>query len=120
MESDSYDPRYLRGIEHFNECEFYESHEVWEDLWKECEGPMKSPLKGLIQVAVALHHLQSDNLRGATNLWTRAEQRLARDLVPIDGLNLTPWLSETKSWFKRALAIPSSALTPPRLPSSIC
>ena len=28
-----YPPRYLEGIEHFNVCDFYESHEVWEALW---------------------------------------------------------------------------------------
>ena len=28
-----YDARYLKGIEYFNECEFYEAHDVWEELW---------------------------------------------------------------------------------------
>ncbi len=37
----SYDPRYLEGIEHFNVCDFYESHEVWEDLWKDYSGPAR-------------------------------------------------------------------------------
>ena len=29
------EPRYLRGIDHFNQGEFFEAHEVWEDLWIE-------------------------------------------------------------------------------------
>ena len=34
----SHDPRYLKGIEYFNACEFFEAHEVWEELWAEIEG----------------------------------------------------------------------------------
>ena len=30
---DKYPALYLEGIEHFNVCDFYESHEVWEELW---------------------------------------------------------------------------------------
>ena len=32
--ADEYDPLYLQGIAYFNACEFFEAHEVWEDLWK--------------------------------------------------------------------------------------
>ena len=45
---------YQRGIRHFNEREFYDAHEVWEDVWRESSGLGKKFLQGLIQAAVAL------------------------------------------------------------------
>jgi len=33
-----HDPRYLEGIEHFNKCDFFEAHEVWEELWADTQG----------------------------------------------------------------------------------
>ncbi len=50
----AYPPLYLKGIECFNECDFYESHEVWEELWTEYRGPSRKFYQGLIQAAVAL------------------------------------------------------------------
>ena len=35
----SYDPRYLAGIVLFNRGDYFEAHEVWEDLWMETAGP---------------------------------------------------------------------------------
>ena len=49
-----YSPLYLQGIEHFNVCDFYESHEVWEELWANYQGPSRKFYQGLIQAAVAL------------------------------------------------------------------
>ena len=35
---DAYDPRYLEGIRLFNDCEFFEAHDVWEELWADYQG----------------------------------------------------------------------------------
>lgn len=69
-----YPPRYLEGIDHFNVCDFYESHEVWEALWADYQGPSRKFYQGLIQAAVALHHFGNGNIRGAKKLYhsTRA------------------------------------------------
>jgi uncharacterized protein len=71
-----YDPLYLEGIEHFNRREYFESHEVWESLWKKEAGPAKRFYKGLIQAAVALHHLNRGNLAGAKTLFARSRSYL--------------------------------------------
>jgi hypothetical protein len=62
------DPRYLKGIDHFNRGEFFDAHEVWEDVWREREGPDRSFLQGLIQMVTALHHFERGNLKGARAL----------------------------------------------------
>jgi uncharacterized protein len=69
MTEPTYDPRYLEGIRYFNECEFFEAHEVWEDLWADYQGPSRRFYQGLIQVAVCLHHFGNGNGRGAIKLY---------------------------------------------------
>lgn len=75
MNADSwdYDPRYLAGIVLFNRGDFFEAHEVWESLWLSAEvGEHRRFIQGLIQAAVALHHLETNNSRGAAKLFVTA------------------------------------------------
>lgn len=69
MTAAAHDPRYLEGIEHFNKCDFFEAHEVWEELWADTQGPPRRFYQGLIQVAVCLHHFGNGNIRGAKKLY---------------------------------------------------
>jgi uncharacterized protein len=69
MADSTHDPRYLEGIEHFNKCDFFEAHEVWEGLWADTSGPARRFYQGLIQVAVCLHHFGNGNIRGAKKLY---------------------------------------------------
>ncbi|MGE0760100.1 MAG: DUF309 domain-containing protein [Pirellulaceae bacterium] len=69
MDFEPYDSLYLQGIEHFNACDFYEAHEVWEELWQEYQGPSRKFYQGLIQTAVCLHHFGNGNTRGARKLY---------------------------------------------------
>ena len=69
MADSAYDPRFLEGIEHFNKCDFFEAHEVWEELWADTQGHERRFYQGLIQVAVCLHHFGNGNIRGAKKLY---------------------------------------------------
>ena len=64
----AYDPLYLEGIEKFNACDYFEAHEVWEELWTDYRGPSRKFYQALIQAAVALYHFGNGNLRGARKL----------------------------------------------------
>src|SRR4030095_15949945 len=55
----------IAGTERFNRGDYFEAHEEWEKTWYGREGEEGRFLKGLIQVAVSLHHLEEGNLRGA-------------------------------------------------------
>jgi uncharacterized protein len=72
-----YNPRYIKGIEHFNAREFYDAHEIWEDLWNEEQGEEKKFTQGLIQFATALHHFEAHNLKGAKLLYEAGMDLLA-------------------------------------------
>ena len=57
------DRRLMRGVAHFNAQEYFEAHEVWEELWLVAREPEKTFLQGLIQVAAAFHHHARENAR---------------------------------------------------------
>ena len=48
-----------------NDQQFFAAHEVLEGPWLEAEEPERNFLKGLIHVAVALHHYSRRNAHGA-------------------------------------------------------
>lgn len=53
----SLDARYVRGFELFSRGKYFESHEVWEELWRQNRDEMRDYYKALIQVGAAFHHL---------------------------------------------------------------
>jgi hypothetical protein len=57
----------------WNEGKFFEAHEVLEGVWVRRRD---KGLQGLIQVAVALYHIQRGNVRGARTMIDRATPRL--------------------------------------------
>jgi predicted metal-dependent hydrolase len=52
----------------FNHHLFFEMHEVLEAQWRVEHDPARLFLQGLIQIAVAFHHLERRNFRGAVSL----------------------------------------------------
>ena len=60
---------YYDGIQLFNEREFFEAHEVWEDIWHMAYGTKYEFYQGLIQCAVALEHYARSNPRGVVSLY---------------------------------------------------
>jgi predicted metal-dependent hydrolase len=90
----SYDPRYLEGIEHFNKCDFFEAHEVWEELWADYQGPSRKFYQGLIQVAVCLHHFGNGNIRGSKKLYFGSRGYLEPYLPKHEGIDLEKLLSQ--------------------------
>jgi hypothetical protein len=52
----------------FNEGLFFEVHEILEAVWLKQGEQTRPLLQGLIQIAVAFHHLENRNLKGALSL----------------------------------------------------
>lgn len=87
-EAGQYDPRYLEGIAFFNDCEFFEAHDIWEELWADYQGPSRRFYQGLIQVAVCLHHFGNGNTRGARKLYHTSRAYLEEYRPLHQGLNV--------------------------------
>jgi predicted metal-dependent hydrolase len=64
------------GLRHYNAADFFAAHEDWESVWLHAPQPEKTFLQALIQVTVALHHMQRDNRLGCTRLLTAALTKL--------------------------------------------
>lgn len=102
--ADEFDPLYLQGIAFFNACEFFEAHEVWEDLWKNYSGPLRLFYKGLIQAAVALHHFGNGNIRGARKVYGSSRGYLSQYQPICEGLDLDKFLSKFDACFADVVA----------------
>ncbi len=64
------------GIEQFNAGEYWECHETLEVLWVAERRPIRDLYQGILQVGVALHHLQQQNHVGAIKMFRRGLPRL--------------------------------------------
>ncbi len=104
MSDVAYDPLYLQGIEHFNVCDFFESHEVWEALWTEYRGESRKFYQGLIQAAVGLYHFGNGNIRGAKKLHVSTRSYLEPYRPHHMGLDLEKFLAEFDRCFAEVAA----------------
>jgi predicted metal-dependent hydrolase len=92
MTSDEERKLYLTGIQLFNEHEYFEAHEVWEDIWHEAYGLKYEFYQGMIQCAVALEHYARSNPRGVVSLYD-SYRRHFKDVPDLFmGLNLKSFL----------------------------
>jgi uncharacterized protein len=90
------DPRFLLGVELFNRREFFQCHEVLEDLWKEEKEPERQLTQGIIQIAVGYYHSLKGNLPGARKLLERGLARLKPFASECRKLQLTDFVSEVE------------------------
>ena len=96
---DTYDPRYLAGILFFNERDFFEAHEVWEDLWAESHGDERRFYQGLIQAAVGLFHFSGGNLGGAVKLYRSSYDYMRNCGSPFLGLDVASFWRQMERCF---------------------
>lgn len=84
-----FDEKFRAGIRLFNSREFFQAHEVWEELWLGAAEPEKTFLQGLIQCAAAFHHYTRGNRNGARSLLESALAKLEGFSETLRGVNLT-------------------------------
>ncbi len=82
------DSRFEIGMKLFNSCQWYKSHDVFEEIWHETGGSERQLIQGILQVAVAQVHLENRNLNGATILYGEALGRLKRFHLANFGLDI--------------------------------
>ena len=82
------DSRFELGMKLFNSCQWYKSHDVFEEIWHETAGSERQLLQGILQVAVAQVHLENSNINGATILYGEALGRLKRFKLADLGLDI--------------------------------
>ena len=99
----NYDARYLAGIQFFNARDFFEAHEIWEDLWADSHGDERCFYQGLIQAAVGLFHFGGGNLRGARKLYGTSREYMRPCGSPFLGLNAAAFWRQMEQCFEPLL-----------------
>jgi predicted metal-dependent hydrolase len=83
-----HEERWQRAIALFNEKQWYEAHDAFEDIWHEAICETRPLLQGIIQIAVAEHHLCNGNLRGSILLMAEGLKCLGNPSSSDLGLDL--------------------------------
>jgi predicted metal-dependent hydrolase len=110
-----------RGAELFNQGQYYEAHEVWEELWLTLEDEPRLFVQGLIQVAAAGHKAFAQNQPfGCVKLLTTALEKLEPappDFLGVETRQFIPalrrMLEEAERWLAGEVGGLHRALMPP-------
>lgn len=83
------DPKSLfqQGIDLFNRREFFECHEVLEEVWTPTRQPDRWFLQSLIHFAVGFYHHRNNNRVGATRQLRKGITKIQRYLPEWDGVD---------------------------------
>ena len=101
-----YDPRYLAGILLFNARDFFEAHDVWEELWADCRGPEQRFYQGLIQAAVGLFHYGGGNVRGPAKLYRSSRAYMEPFGSPYLGLDSAAFWARMEALLRPGAGLP--------------
>ena len=96
------DARFKKGLELFNEKEFFECHDVIEELWLETDpsDPHRDLYKGVIQAAAAVYQLNRGILSGARGLYKSSLVYLEKYKPEALGLNVDEFIERMKKIFE--------------------
>jgi predicted metal-dependent hydrolase len=106
------DPHYAGYFACFNRGEFYDAHDVLEQLWlPQRGGPNDRFYKGLIQLAGAFVHLQKNRLRPAGALLNLARANLMVYPPEYEHLDVSQVLALIGLWLAKLEAAAGNPLT---------
>lgn len=69
-----YPVQYYQYIQKFNAHEFYECHDLLEEIWMEDKA--NKFLQGMLQLAVGIYHFEYGNIKGARWMFANARKYL--------------------------------------------
>jgi hypothetical protein len=92
-------PLYLAYFSHYHAEEYWEAHEVLEELWQTQRD--NGFYHGLIQVAAVMHQLKRGKIRGARKLARSAIGYLSPFAPEKDGVNV----SRVLEWLRQCLSV---------------
>ena len=100
---DEYPELYREGLRLFNEEEFFECHDVWEELWSESQGAERKFIQGLIQASISLFHFGNENFGGAKKLYLSTRKNLDPYGDQYMGVELGQFLQDYEACFRELL-----------------
>ena len=102
------------GVSLFNQGQWFDAHEVWEDIWHMATGQKKRFYQGLIQCAVTIEHIRRGNPRGVRSVYATAVPKFD-DLPDIYmGVPVKQLLTDLAHVVKPILDLPAAYFDPAR------
>lgn len=92
---------FRKAVGEYNERLFFECHDTLEEVWSGLRGPSRDFFQGLIQVAVAFHHVSNGNAAGAASMIDRALGRFRAYPGRYFGFDLDAQRAELAEWRER-------------------
>ena len=92
-----------KGINAFNNRQFYDAHEYWEELWLDYKLNDSDFIQGLIQLAVSYFHLFNQNLKGARSMIKKCLKKIELFQVTrgIDVIELQSEIYNVQKYFNK-------------------
>jgi uncharacterized protein len=100
-----YDPRYLAGLRLYCLGRHWDSHEEWEAVWRESQGPERHFYQGLIQLDAAIIHTQRGHWGGVANLLARSLDHLEQCPDRLLGMDVARLREQLRAYRQEALAL---------------
>jgi uncharacterized protein len=94
----NYHPLYLEFFQHYHQEEYWEAHEVLEELWQ--QDRKNNFYHGLIQIAAIMHQLKRGKVRGARKLSNTALMYLSPYKPSYEGVEV----GEVMEWLQLCLS----------------
>jgi len=89
-----YPQEYYLFFDKFNQAEYYECHDLLEEIW--LTDRQNNFLKGLLQFAVGFYHYGNGNINGTRLMFSSAKNYLEKYLPRYWDLNLEPIITYIK------------------------
>ena len=99
---------FFEGLQAYEEKDFFEAHELWEELWSEYYLADRTLIQGLIQLAVSFVHLGNGNLNGAKSLLNKSAEKFSSFSGVHRGINidnLKKQIMEIKNEYEQLMTV---------------
>jgi predicted metal-dependent hydrolase len=95
-------PRFKLGIEKFNAHQFYDCHDILEDVWFDVRGTSRRFYQGLIHLAVGFYHVTvRKNPKGALSQLSKGFEKLSAYSPSFQGIELEALLVKINSCMEK-------------------
>ena len=105
MSTPPYDPRYLAGLRLYHRGRYWDSHEEWEEIWRESEGAARHFYQALIQLDAAIIHTQRGHWGGVANLLARGLGHLDHCPDRLLGMDVAHLREQLRAYRREVLAL---------------
>jgi len=89
------DPVFEEAIAQFNSADYYACHDTLEAIWNDSWQSDRAFYQGILQIAVGLYHLKSQNWQGAAILLGEGTSRLPPYLPEYQSIDVETLLEES-------------------------